>query len=298
MEIRANYLIVGLFTLAVLIGGVGFSLWIASRDKDVPMTEYEISFNESVKGLSVNSDVLFIGIRVGKVTQIKISGVTPGEVRVRVAIAADTPVRENSRAQLEVRGITGVSVVSISGGTADSPLIDVPDGAVGEIPPEQSALASVFAQMPDVLSSASHVLSNVNKVFSEENIAAVSGILGDLRTVSATLADNAQTIDHLLKESEKLARSADRLLGNANQALITDVKETTEAMSRIAARVDSTLTVMEPGLRQFTTQGLSDLRMLLIEMRNMAHVLTRVGQKLESDPRRFLFGDQHQEYRN
>ena len=66
MEIRANYILVGMFTILLLIGGLGFALWTAKRDKGVPMSEYDIFFNESVRGLSVNSDVLFTGIKVGK----------------------------------------------------------------------------------------------------------------------------------------------------------------------------------------------------------------------------------------
>jgi hypothetical protein len=40
------------------------------------------------------------------------------------------------------------------------------------------------------------------------------------------------------------------------------------------------------------------MRMLMVEMRNMVHILTRVGQKLENDPRRFLFGETVTEYQN
>ncbi|MDR0338964.1 MAG: MlaD family protein, partial [Desulfovibrio sp.] len=277
MEIRANYIMVGLFTLAVLLGGVSFTLWIGTRDKGMPQDEYDISFSESVKGLSVNSDVLFIGIRVGKVTQIKISNLNPGEVRVRIAVNSDTPVRKNSTAQLESLGITGASVVSISGGTADSPLLDVPEGAVGEIPAEPSTLASVFSQMPDVLAKATHVLNSIGKVFSNENVASVTSMLRSLDEVSLTLSKRAATIDTIIGESEKLLANIERLSANANQMLATDVRQTSQAMSRIAARVDSTLMVMEPGLKQFSSQGLADMRMLMVDMRNLVHVLTRVG---------------------
>ncbi|MDL2291130.1 MlaD family protein [Desulfovibrio sp. OttesenSCG-928-F20] len=298
MEIRANYVLVGMFALAALAGILTFTLWIGSRDKGVQLDEYEISFNESVKGLSVNSDVLFIGIRVGKVTAIKISDITPGEVRVRIAIAADTPVRRNSTAQLEARGITGVSVISISGGTADSPLIDPGEGAVAEIPTAQSALSSVFSQMPDVMHAAVTVLDNINKVFSPENIEAWSDISTSLRTVSVTVGNRAKSIDEIIARSETLLQDLDALTVNVNKVLETDVKQTSQAMSRIAKRVDDTLTVMDPGLRQFSSTGLADMRMLMVEMRNLTHVMTRVFQKMDSDPRRFFFGDQTQEYQS
>lgn len=296
MEIRANYVLVGLFSLLVLLGGAGFTLWVGSRDKGVAMAHYDISFAESVRGLSVNNDVLFSGIRVGKVTEIKISRVTPGEVRVRVSISADTPVRQDSHASLELRGITGISVIAITGGTAESPLIELAEGQVGEIHSAPSPLSSVMNQVPDLISSANALVRRIEAVFSDENTRSVSEILNSLATVGNTLAARAETMDRILTEAEKVAGSFDVLISSANQALVTDVKATTKAMHRIAKRVDSTLTMMEPGLKQFSTQGLSDMRMLMVEARNLVHVLTRVSQKLESDPRRFLFGEPVKEY--
>ena len=298
MEIRANYILVGLFTLLMLFGGLGFTLWTAKRDKDVPMTRYDISFNESVRGLSVNSDVLFSGVRVGKVEQIKISEVTPGAVRVRILIAADTPVRENSQAQLIVVGLTGTSAITISGGTVNSPLMKVPDGAVGELHYEPSPLSSVVAQMPDVLASANLLLRRMERMFSERNAQSFTTMMDSMASVAQVIADRAETIDKILGNTEKAAHDFDLLVLNANKALMGDVKAASESMNKIAKRLDATLSVMEPGLRQFSNQGLADARMLMVEMRNLVHVLTRVSQKLESDPRRFMFGEPVKEYDN
>lgn len=298
MEIRANYILVGLFTLLMLFGGLGFTLWTAKRDKDVPMTRYDISFNESVRGLSVNSDVLFSGVRVGKVEQIKISEVTPGAVRVRILVAADTPVRENSQAQLIVVGLTGTSAITISGGTVNSPLMKVPDGGVGELHYEPSPLSSVVAQMPDVLASANLLLRRMERMFSERNAQSFSTMMDSLASVSQVISDRAETIDKILAHTEKATHDFDLLVLNANKALMGDVKAASESMNKIAKRLDATLSVMEPGLKQFSNQGLADARMLMVEMRNLVHVLTRVSQKLESDPRRFLFGEPVKEYNN
>ena len=298
MEIRANYILVGLFTLLMLFGGLGFTLWTAKRDKDVPMTRYDISFNESVRGLSVNSDVLFSGVRVGKVEQIKISEVTPGAVRVRILIAADTPVRENSQAQLIVVGLTGTSAITISGGTVNSPLMKVPDGGVGELHYEPSPLSSVMTQMPDVLASANLLLRRMERMFSERNAQSFTTMMDSMASVAQVISDRAETIDKILANAEKAAHDFDLLVLNANKALMGDVKAASESMNKIAKRLDATLSVMEPGLKQFSNQGLADARMLMVEMRNLVHVLTRVSQKLESDPRRFMFGEPVKEYDN
>ncbi|MCL1940169.1 MAG: MlaD family protein [Desulfovibrionaceae bacterium] len=298
MEIRANYVLIGAFTLLTLLAAGLFILWIGGKGKNTAMIEYEISSTESVRGLSINSDVLFSGIRVGKVTDITISRITPGAVHIHISIAADTPVREDSVAQLEARGITGISVISISGGSAQSPLIQVPKGGVGVILYAPSPLSSVVTQVPDVLASSGQVLRRMEQMFSEENVLAVNEILTSLARISNTLADRSESLNTILLEVEKSSGRLNTLLATANEALAVDMKQTSAAVTGMAKRADSTLAAMEPGLRQFSTQGLADMRMLVTEMRNLVHVFTRVGQKLENDPRRFLFGDSVQEYQN
>lgn len=298
MEIRANYILVGVFALLVVLASGAFLLWVGGKGKNIPMTQYDISFNESVRGLSVNNDVLFTGIRVGKVTDITISRVTPGEVRVRISIASDTPVRQDSVAQLEWRGITGISVISISGGSAQSPLMQVPKGAIGNIRHAPSPLFSAVAHVPDLLAAANNVLGRVEKIFSDENARALVRILASLSEVSDTLAGRTESINNLLLEAERSGAAMHALLAAANEVLANDVKKTSRTMNAIAGRVDSTLAAMEPGLKQFSTQGLADIRLLTAEMRTLIHVLTRVGQKLENDPRRFLFGDTIREYQS
>lgn len=296
MEIRANYILVGLFTLLVLFGALAFTLWVASRDKDMAITEYDISVTESTKGLSVNSDVLFIGIRVGKVTAIRISHVTPGEVMVRIAIDADTPVREDSIAQLEIRGLTGGAVLAISGGTEDSPLKKVPEGHVGEIRYEPSPLSSAMMQMPEIMSGIHHTLKRLDRVLSPDNIRAFSSILHDINDVTAAFAERRQSLDSIVMQAEQAVRNFDRFIATANNTLATDVKSTAESMNRIARRVDHTLKVVEPGLKQFGTQGLAEMRVLMVEMRGLVQTLTRLTKRMENDPRRFFFGNTVKEF--
>ncbi len=294
MEIRANYIIVGVFTLAILLGGFVFTLWVTKQSQRTVMAEYDISFKESVRGLSVSSDVLFTGIKVGTVNRIKISDKEPGVVSVRISIAADTPVRENSAARLEIQGVTGTTLVSISGGTATSPLVRLPQGQVGEIRSEPSPLSAVMAHIPNTVAAANEVLHRLDSMLSTENQESLTVTLAALAKLSSSLADKTGALNEIVNNTQNTSRQLSSLTEEAGK----DLKATSESMSRIAARIDSTLTVAEPGLKQFSREGLSDVRMLVVETRNLVHVFTRIAQKLESDPRRFLFGEPVQEYKS
>lgn len=276
MEVRANYVVVGAVTLGLLLAAVLFTMWIAKQNKGIPMAQYDIYMKESVTGLSVNNPVVFTGVRVGSVTQITISETEPGAVVVRVSIAADTPVRENSEASLAMQGITGVSIVSISGGTAASPLLNIPEDTVGTIRFKPSPLASVMQDVPMTLSSINNVLHRMEAVFSDENVQSVTVTLDSLARITSSMADKVDSLDSILE--------------GAGQA--------SDNLAAMSAKARTMVAGLEPGIKQFSQEGLADLRMLMLEARNLVQSLTRVARQLENDPRRFFFGDQVKEYKN
>lgn len=298
MEIRANYILVGLFSLLVVLGGIGFTLWVNSRDKTDNLVDYEILVTESVKGLSVNNDVLFTGIRVGTVSAIKISKVTPGEVRVHIRIEADTPVREDSVAQLELRGITGVSVIAITGGTAQSPLVKVPPRQMGTIRYSPSTINTMMTQMPDVLASTNQMLRRIAEAFSKHNTNALTQILDSMAKVTTSLADRTDNIEAALVSLQRVSKQLEELSKNVNSIVSKDVKGAAQSFNNAMKSVETTVKNVEPGLKRFSGQGLTDVRLLVAEMRNLVQTMTRISQKMEKDPRRFIFGNQVKEYKN
>ena len=109
MEIRANYVLIGLFTLLGVLAGLGFFVWLAKLQIDRQYERYDVLFS-SVSGLSTAAEVRFNGINVGQVTDIQLYDEDPSKVRVRIEVAAATPVKPDTRAQLESQGVTGVLV--------------------------------------------------------------------------------------------------------------------------------------------------------------------------------------------
>ena len=68
MEIRARYVLIGAFTLAVIAAGFGFVYWLNNAGGLRERAVYRVRFEGSVSGLLAGSAVLFNGIRVGEVT--------------------------------------------------------------------------------------------------------------------------------------------------------------------------------------------------------------------------------------
>jgi phospholipid/cholesterol/gamma-HCH transport system substrate-binding protein len=115
---RAQKTRLGLFAIAaaaalalvlVVFGGMRF--W-ERRDT------YVIYFDDSVMGLERGADVMFAGIRVGRVEKIELVPDDLQRVKVTVELERGLPVRTDTEATLQFAGITGLKQIDLRGGTA------------------------------------------------------------------------------------------------------------------------------------------------------------------------------------
>ena len=72
MERKAHYALIGLFTFAVVAGAFGFIFWLHHSSGKKQAVAYRVIFDSSVSGLQVGGNVLFNGIRVGEVTNLRL----------------------------------------------------------------------------------------------------------------------------------------------------------------------------------------------------------------------------------
>ena len=186
METRANYILIGVFTLFAILGTLGFFIWLASVQINKQYQTYGILF-EDVSGLDPSGDVLFNGISVGRVIGLRIADQDPSKVFTAIEIEAETPVRSDTVAQLQSQGVTGVAYISLSGGTpAAPPLVANEDGWI-IIPSRRSTMQTLVQDAPDLLVEATKLLEQFQTLTSPENQAYVTNILRNLDASSARL---------------------------------------------------------------------------------------------------------------
>src|ERR687885_1773336 len=123
METRANYALIGLFTLAVIAAAFGFVYWFAGSDSGARRQPVRVVFSGSVSGLSKGSMVLFNGIRVGEVTDIRLLPEDPRRVLATAELDRTTPIRTDTRARLEVNMLSGVAQIALVGGEPGAPAL-------------------------------------------------------------------------------------------------------------------------------------------------------------------------------
>ena len=163
METRANYIAVGLFVLLVLTGALGFVYWLYSSGNTTQRTPIEILFHDPVTGLSVGSPVVFNGIRIGEVSQLGFVSADSPTVLARAQVDRNAPLKQDTKAELGVQGLTGVSYVSLSGGKPESPSLFA-GAEVPEITAQRSAIQDLLQGARSILEKTDATIGNINRL--------------------------------------------------------------------------------------------------------------------------------------
>jgi len=311
METRANHVLIGAFTLAVIAAAFGFVLWLAKNEIDQQFAYYDILFEGSVTGLNVAGDVRYQGVRVGQVKDIRIYEKNSKLVRVRIEIDANTPINSSSLASLEFFGITGVLFVQISSGDADAPPLTVAEGQ--ELPiiaSAKSSLEELFSGAPRLIDNAALLLERLNHLVDEENRKTIAGILKNAETVTGSVAGRNREIEELIVNANKMSRDFSEVSGNLNAltarldklslqaetTLNSDVHNFLQEATGLTREMNNIVKDNKLAINNFGDRGLREFASFVIEARQLITTLDRVAQRLESDPARFFLGNSASEY--
>jgi len=194
MEIKANYVATGLFTLAVIVGAFGFIYWFRNGSSAARQTTYRVVFDGSVSGLRTAAPVLFNGIRVGEVAALTLDSRDPRKVVAVISIDRAVPVRTDTTAGLAFQGLTGLAEISLAGGAADAAPLVATDGE----PPTLHAEAGT-----DPMQEARAVLARVDNLIAS-NETELHASLQNIQAITAALAANSARVDKVMAGLEKL----------------------------------------------------------------------------------------------
>jgi len=186
MESDKRYFLEGLFILVLVIAmGLAF-VWL-SRSGHSDDVVYRIHFAESVSGLSVGDPVKFHGVDVGTVKSMELDAGDPRLVQVDVRLSKDAPVKTDTKASLKLKGITGVVLVELNGGSAGAKsLVEAtPEGQIPEIPYEKGKLTALLDALPKVIDTIGSLGGQAKKVMADMGVAA-----SDIKETSAKVKED------------------------------------------------------------------------------------------------------------
>ncbi len=297
MERRANYLLVGAFTLGLIVAGIAFVLWANKHGDKEKLTPYLIYFERAVNGLSKGSAVRFLGVDVGQVENISLDTQPSLRVRVLVSIRENVPLTTSTIASLKPNGLTGLYFIDLRPGDGGTPL-----GKSGSdypvIASEESALDKLVSGAPGVLEQVQGLLVRTEKLLSDENITSFSASVRNVEQFTGTLAANnehiASTMRDLANVSASLAAATKALEKGTKDVNIAEMVQslnaTAKSLRAITERIDA-LTASQAGN---VGQGLGELRQTIAETRRAMRDIGSLARKLDERPSSLLLPEREQ----
>ena len=266
METRANYVLIGSFTLAVIAAAIGFVLWFQSLHTTKARGPLRVIFEGPAAGLRNGGSVNFNGIRVGEVISVKLDN--PRRVVALAMIENSAPIRKDTLVGLEFQGLTGVAAIALKGGEEAAPPVPLDEDGV-------PVLTADPTRLQDVTEAIRGTLQNINRVVAD-NQEAVRNSLRNLEVFTQSLARNSERVDNVMARVDGVMGKADSLMLGLNS--LAGGKDGGELM----------LTVKS--IRELAEDFDKRSGALMIDGRRTLGDISRAVNNFDRNPTRVLFG--------
>ncbi|KIZ46893.1 MULTISPECIES: MlaD family protein [Rhodopseudomonas] len=266
METRANYFLIGTFTLAVIAAAFGFVLWFQSLHTAKLRSPLRIVFEGAASGLRNGGSVNFNGVRVGEVTSVKLDN--PRRVVALAMVENSAPIRKDTLVGLEFQGLTGVAAISLKGGLESAPPVPLDEDGVPVLTADPNSLQ-------DISEAVKSTLKNVNRLVAE-NEDTVKASLQNLQVFTGSLANSSERIDSIMAKVDGVISKTDNVMlgldalagGKDGGELLKAVKSFRELSDNLDRRSGA----------------------LMLDGRRTLADISRAVNNLDKNPTRILFG--------
>jgi len=221
METRANYVIVGIFTLLTVLAAFAFVYWTAGLGDRGEVATLRFRIHGSASGLVRGSVVLFNGVKVGDITRVYIDVSNPSVAIADAQVDRLTPVTRSTQADVGLAGLTGQANIEMRGGDPNEPnLLDLAEAedTIAELTANPSAVANLLESAQNIFRRADAVLAELEG-FASEARGPLNNTLQNVERFSEALRDNAGNIDEFLSSVGSLSETLTAVSGRLDSTL-------------------------------------------------------------------------------
>ncbi|MEW9615144.1 MlaD family protein [Shinella sp. S4-D37] len=238
METKANYALVGFFTVLVMAAAFAFVYWMSQYGRGGEMAQLAVRIPGSANGLSIGSPVRFNGIPVGSVRSLAIDADDPRFSIAMTEVSTSAPVKQSTTAVLEVQGLTGAAYIELSGGEgADANILR--EAFDSEIP---AVLTAEQSSVTNILSTADKILKRADAAITD-----IQGFVADARGPLTTTIQNAEQF------SGALARNGEKV-----DQFLQSVGGLSETFRNLSGQLDSTLASVDALIKAVDPKKVED----------------------------------------
>jgi len=269
METRANYILIGAFTLVTIVFAFVFIYWFEHLTTGITRVGYRVVFESPISGLRSGAPVTFNGVRIGEVSRVDLNPTNSRQAVATIYVDGATPIRADTSVSLEFQGLTGIATLALRGGTNAAGKPTTTDG-------DYLVLVADASATQDVMEGARSVMRRVEKML-EDNEASVRNSLKNVEAFSAALAKNAEKIDRIMANADRVMASVDRSMGG-----IEKLTGTADRQGELSDTLET--------FRNAANNAIKDWHALAVDGRRAISTAEQVFKNIDRNPSRLLFG--------
>jgi len=299
---------VGAFVVvcATILGATIYFVSVAQfKGANVPFKTYL----ENAAGMESGTAVLFGGITVGKIDEVKPDKTDPTRIEISLEVKQGTPLNTQSLAEVGAVSLMSSPVLTISTGSNSAERLQpgsvIPSRetlSLDELQHKvatladtaQSTLIQVNGNLNNISGDTRHLLANLNDLTGETNRAHVNHILSNSDTLVARLDPQLEQLSsqalQLTKQANKLAAKMDPTLDNLNAAVsnanqtVTDIRQPTVADLAELQKTLSDTRVLISGLQSLVDTNSENTHYTIENLRMATDNLNELTESLKERP--------------
>ncbi len=221
-EIRAGvFLLLSFVILAVMIFAVSDIQSLFRKKKEVKVL---FQFSD---GIEKNAPVRLSGIKIGKVSDIRVAPELGDKVELTLSVFSDTVIRRDTKAAIKTLGLVGGKYVELTGGSPKSPLLEQGGVLIGE---ESFKMEDLTKTALDVVNRLKHIATNIDAMLGDP------AFTKSLRTTVANLQDVSANIKVMTSSKDEVAQGLKDL-----PVILKKVEESMNTIKAISEKSDAML---------------------------------------------------------
>jgi phospholipid/cholesterol/gamma-HCH transport system substrate-binding protein len=294
VETRSNYVMVGMVTVALLVGVLIFIVWLAGLSNKATKC-YDIYFSQAVGGLNKGSNVTFSGVPVGQVARISLLPSRPEFVWVRIEVDEQTPVLQGTTAEIHGVGFTGVSEIQLAGATRGrAPISQAGPQGCPVVPSSTSGLGALLNSAPELIERIQRLTERLTELLSDKNQNSISDILENVDHTTKVLADRAPEMADAIGQIRIAAHNAgiaaanvaaltdntNRLVTEQGRPAVDNLNKTIVSARQAADNLNAMISDARPGVQNFSKSTLPQANQLVHDLRELTQSLKGVSDRV------------------
>ena len=289
MENKSHAFLAGLFVLLLGVTALAALYWLGGGKDET--NDYVVVTKQNIGGLNPQAQVRYRGIRVGKVSDIRLDPEDYANILVTISVSSSVPLTRGTVAKLNYQGVTGLAHILLLETGKDAEALVPNDDA----PPRITMIPSLFDELGETgsatLKQARQLMMSANAVLNEDNVRRLSATLANLEASSASMKPALDNLNGTLIQVRKLLDDRNvRQLSQAAGEVGPLLAETRQLITRMQAATEKFDLAVGDASASGTSALMPRLNELAQDFSLTSRQLSRVLRILEDTPQGLVFG--------